>query len=253
MNDILEHPNGHEPERNIVRVGEHEQPVSLKVYQDIYHQVTGRTEQIRKRVFENLLLEFSDIEQLHHKVMQLCDVHRVVARSESVTIFHNKERKEQFTSFARFQAYNANAASPCVSLVLKYNFSIVPAGLQKPQEYSVAFRLTSRVGLIEQEEEEAPPFLRGDAYFGYVHESTAEATVEYADYVIARGFLEAFDEWVVGCKSIATSKWLNFWRRHSHWIPLAARMAVSAVLTFYCWHASTTLGSRGATPTEWAH
>ena len=130
MSQIIEHSdtgNG-----NTVRVGEAYTPVSLKVYQDIYHQVTGRTEQIRKRYNENLLLEFSEIEQLHHKVLQLCDVHRIVARNETVSVFHEKERKEQFTSFERFRAYNANTSSPTVSVVLKYNFSIIPAGIERP-------------------------------------------------------------------------------------------------------------------------
>lgn len=252
MVDIIEHSNNGQGNGDVVRVGDGEQQVSLKVYQDIYHQVTGRTEQIRKRQFDNLLLEFTDIEQLHHKVMQLCDVHRVVARNETISVFHDRERKEQFTSFARFQAYNSNSTSPCVSIVLKYNFSLIPAGIEKPQEYVVLFRLTSRVALVDQLDDEAPPFLRGGAYFGYVHESTAEVTVDYVDYVIARGFLEAFDEWVKGCKSVPQNKLLNFARRHSHWIPLIARLSIVSLLTWYCWQAVSVLAQSNATPDRWA-
>jgi hypothetical protein len=252
MTEIIEHSNSGQGDGGVVRVGDGDQQVSLKVYQDIYHQVTGRTEQIRKRQFDNLLLEYTDIEQLHHKVMQLCDVHRVVARNETISVFHDRERKEQFTSFTRFQAYNANATSPCVSVVLKYNFSLIPAGIEKPQEYVVLFRLTSRVALVDQLDDEAPPFLRGGAYFGYVHESTAEVTVDYVDYVIARGFLEAFDEWVKGCKSIPQNKLLNFGRRHSHWIPLAARLAIAALITWFCWQALAVLAQTNAPIEQWA-
>ena len=252
MTELVEHSNNGRGDGDVVCVGDGDRPVSLKVYQDIYHQVTGRTEQIRKRQFDNLLLEYTDIEQLHHKVMQLCDVHRVIAKNETVSVFHDKERKEQFTSFARFQAYNANATSPCVSVVLKYNFSLIPAGLEKPQEYVVSFRLTSRVALLDQLDDEAPPFLRGGAYFGYVHESTAEVTVDYVDYVIARGFLEAFDEWVKGCKSIPQNELLNFGRRHSHWIPLVARIAIVAMLTWFFWQAAAVLAQSKASPEQWA-
>ena len=107
MADIIEHEDNSPMEGDVVRVGEGDRPVSIKVYQDIYHQVTGRTEQIRERQFDNLLLEYTDLEQLHHKMMQLCDVHRVVARNETISVFHGRERKEQFTSFERFKAYNA--------------------------------------------------------------------------------------------------------------------------------------------------
>ena len=181
MTEIVEHPDINSEDSRIVRIGDRERPVSLKTYQDIYHQVTGRTEQIRKRYFENLLMEFSDIQQLHVKVMQLCDIHHVVAHNETISIFHDKERREQFTSFERFQAYNSSAASPTVSIVLKYNFSLILGALLKPQEYVVTVRLTSRMAMLEQLDNEAPPFLRGGGYFGYVHESTAEITVDYAD------------------------------------------------------------------------
>lgn len=252
MSELIEHGDNGPRDGDVVRVGDGDRPVSLKVYQDIYHQVTGRTEQIRKRQFENLLLEYTDIEQLHHKVMQLCDVHRVVARNESVSVFHGRERKEQFTSFERFKAYNANATSPCVSILLKYNFSIVPAGIAKPQEYVVAFRLTSRVALLDEMNDEAPPFLRGGAFFGYIHESTAELSVDYVDYVIARGFLEAFDEWVRGCRATPQNKGLNWCRRYSHWIPLAARSGMAAALTWFCSSAAGELAKLQAPPELWA-
>lgn len=251
MSELIEHPNNDGNESDVVQVGETNRPVSLKVYQDIYHQVTGRTEQIRKRQFENLLIEFGDIEQLHHKIAQLCDVHRVVAKNESMSIFHSKERKEEFTSFARLQAYNTNTASPCVSLLLKYHFSLIPGGLQKPQEYIVTVRLTSRVALLDQLMGEAPLFLRR-AYFGYSHESTAEIIVDYVDYVVARGFLEAFDEWMRGCKKVPQSKVLNIARSYSHRIPLVGRLVVIVLLVLAALRETQHLGSINAPATDWA-
>lgn len=146
MGELIEHAD---EGGNVVRVnGERgESIVPVKVYQDVYHQITGRTEEIRKRYSENILVTFDEIEQLHHKLKQICDVHNIVASNEVVTVFHEKERKEQFTSFERFRAYNANAASPTVSVVLKYNFSILLPGLTRPQEYAVTVRLASRVAL----------------------------------------------------------------------------------------------------------
>lgn len=222
-----------------------------KVYQDIYHQVTGRTEQIRKRYTENLLIDFLELEQLHHKVMQLCDVHRIAARNESISIFHEKERKEQFTSFKRFRAYNANTTSPTVSVVFKYNFSIIPAGLQRPQEYIVTLRLTSRVAVQSQMEADAPAFMRG-RLFGFMDGGAAEITIEYADYVIARGFLEAFEEWVLGCKATPKSRTLNFLRQHSHNIPKLSQLVVAAVVIFFGLQAVPMYLTPQITPAVWA-
>jgi len=245
MSEIIEHDDA--GNGRVVRVGQTHTQVSLKVYQDIYHQVTGRTEQIRKRYSDNILAEFSDLEQLHHKISQLCDVHHVVARNETISVFHDKERKELFTSFERFRAYNGNATSPSVNVVLKYNFSIVPAGLERPQEYVVTVRLTSRVAAVKQLEDEAPPFMRG-RFFRYMAGSVAEVTVDYADYVVARGFLEAFDEWISGCKATPKSKALLVLRQHSHRIPEVAQLAVAAVIVGFALEAIPTLFGTSAAP-----
>ena len=229
MGEVIEHGDaGNNP---LVNVGEENAQVSLKVYQDIYHQVTGRTEQIRKRYSDNLLVEFNEVQQLHHKIMQLCDVHKIIANNESIAVFHSKERKEQFTSFERFKAYNSSTSSPTVNVVLKYNFSIVPAGVERPQEYVVTIRLTSRVAMLTELAAEAPPFIRG-RLFGYAAGNTAEITVEYAVYVVARGFLEAFDEWVSGCQSEPNKPVLKFAQRWSHLVPKILQLGAAAGIAF---------------------
>lgn len=249
MTDIIEHTDA--GNGRFVRVGEAQSQVSLKTYQDIYHQVTGRTEQIRKRYTENLLLGFSELEQLHHKIMQLCDVHKIVARNETVSVFHEKERKEQFTSFERFRAYNANTSSPTVSVVFKYNFSIIPAEVEKPQEYIITIRLTSRVAILKQMEADAPSFMRG-RFLGFLGGGTAEVTVEYADYVIARGFLEAFDEWITGCKCTPKNPTLNFLRRQSHHIPEIAQLAIAALVMFFSLQAAPTVFNTESSSLVWS-
>lgn len=249
LSEIVEHADGGNGQP--VRIGDSNLPVSMKVYQDIYHQITGRTEQIRKRYTDNILLEMTELEQLHHKILQLCDVHDVVVRNETISVFHDKDRKEQFTSFERFRRYNANSPSPCVNVVLKYNFSIVPAGRQRPQEYVVTVRLTSRVAILRQAEEEAPPFIRGRV-IALIGDNTAEVTVDYADYVIARGFLEAFDEWIRGCKCVPKKDWLRRLQGWSHLIPQALQLGVALLIVWYALAAIPGYFASGSSPEAWA-
>lgn len=251
MSEVIEHIDAGNGDNRVVRVGDSHTPVSLKVYQDVYHQITGRTEQIRKRYSDNLLLEFGELEQLHHKIGQLCDVHHVVAANETISIFHDKERKEQFTSFERLRAYNANSTSPTVNVVLKYNFSIIPAGLPQPQEYVVTVRLTSRVALAKQMEEEAPPFMHA-RLFSYLNDNTAEITIEYADYVIARGFMEAFDEWIRGCKCAPKKPWLKHLRRWSYLVPDLLRILIILFVGYFSVQSIQQYFGEGTSPGLWA-
>ena len=233
-----------------VRVGEGSSLVPIKFYQDVYHQVTGRTEQISRKYKDNLLLELADIQQLHHKIAQLLDVHNVVASNEVITIFYEKERKEQFTSFERFKLYNANATSPCLSLVLKFNLSIIPAGLKKPQEYVVTVKLTSRVGMLKQlANDDEPGFMRG--YF-LTRTSTAEITIEYADYVVARGFMEAFDEWINGARKSYRSNVFTFLQKKSHMFPEILRLIGAIFLTSFALSAVPSLLGDSTSVQTWA-
>lgn len=83
MAEIIEQNSG--SGSGTVKIGETSAPVSIKVYEDICHQITGRTEKIRKRYTDSLLIEVSEIEQLHYKIRQLCDVHKVFASNETVS------------------------------------------------------------------------------------------------------------------------------------------------------------------------
>jgi len=69
--------------------------------------------------------------------------------------------------------------------------------------------------------------------FSFLGGSVAEITVEYADYVIARGFLEAFEEWVKGCKCTPKSALLASLRRVSHWTPTILQVVVASLVIFF--------------------
>lgn len=231
VSEIIEHSDDG---NQITQIGDGQTSpaISVKVYQDIYHQITGRTEQIKKAYDASLLIEMSEIEQLHHKILQLCDIHRIVAKNESVSVFHEQERKEQFTSFERFRSYNANSASPTINVVLKYNFSIIVADRKNPQEYVITIRLASRVALIKKLKEDAPPFIPGH-FIAAMAGDTAEISVEYADYVVARGFIEAFDEWVKGCNTENEPKTIKFLKKYSFIIPRALGPLVATSTLFF--------------------
>ena len=231
MSDIIEHNSDGKVEK-LLSVGGNGGEVSFQLYQDVYHQITGKTEQINQKFSKNLLIEFSDIEQLHLKIMQVREVLSVLACNESITIFHDNERKESFTSFERFRLYNASSTSPTTSLALKYNFSIMPGGLSQAREYSIKIRLVSRVALAAQMELDIPPFMRG-RILSLVSDNTAEITIDYSDYVVARGFLEAFNEWINGCNSTIKPKFISVLQRRSHLLHSSIPLILMALLSYF--------------------
>jgi hypothetical protein len=245
MSELIEYND----KENVIIIGNEQSPISLKVYQDIYHQITGRTEKISQRYSDNILLDFSEIEQLHYKIMQLCDVHTVIANNEIISVFHEKERKEEFTSFEIFKKYNSNATKPTISVVLRYNFSIILPDRKQPQEYIITIKLISRVTMLQAMEEDIPPFLRG-RLVGFADQHTAEVSVEYADYIVARSYLEAFDEWIEGCNSKPNNKIIDLAQAYSYFIPKALKLLMSSVLIYYCLQSVPTFLAN-TSPQDW--
>lgn len=62
---------------------------------------------------------------------------------------------------------------------------------------------------------------------------TAEINVEYTDYVVARGFIEAFDDWISGCSQNQRSKALDFFQKYSEYIPKVTKLIIVSVLLYY--------------------
>lgn len=230
MPSVIEHSDNKD-NADVVVVGSEHAPISLKLYQDMYHQITGRSEKASQKHNENLRLEFSDIEQLHHKIMQICDVHEVIASNELITVFHEKERKEQFTSFERFKLYNSNTTQHTVSVVVKYNFSIVLSGLNKPQEYVITIRLNSKLAVLNSLEQEVPAFMRGK-FFNVVGFNAAEISVEYIDFIVARSFMQAFKEWVDGCNHKENNKFLDCLKSYSHTFHISLKIIMAFAFSY---------------------
>ena len=67
--------NGSDSESNIICFEDGRPPLSIKDYQNIYHQIASRTENIEKLYSENYTLSFGDVEHLHHKIKQVIDIH----------------------------------------------------------------------------------------------------------------------------------------------------------------------------------
>jgi len=209
--------NGSDSESNIICFEDGRPPLSIKDYQNIYHQITSRTENIEKLYSENYTLSFGDVEHLHHKIKQVIDIHHVVAMTESITVFFLKDRKEQYSSFERFSLYNPNLVSPVVNILLEYNISLVVPCTCKPQTYKITVNIGSRVGLLKKLEEDDPdmPWFIRSRIFG----PTIKAHIDYVDYVVARTFLDGIDEWVSGCKKNIISNYIKIFKKCSDIVP----------------------------------
>ena len=207
-----------------------EAKISLQVLQGIYHELTGKTEDVSKSFDHAFKVQLGDFEQLNHRVTQCCEQYHIKAMNCSVKTFYINDTQDTFSSFERFTAFNAGSTSAIESVLVTYNFLIVVPKVEKPQSYSLSVRLASRCA-VESQMRESMPF-RMPKIFRTMGGRTGVVNVKYIDYSVARSLLNTVELWFDSLECTETS---TFWKaitKRSHFIPLFTRYFAGTLIAF---------------------
>ncbi|MEQ1486253.1 hypothetical protein [Methyloglobulus sp.] len=222
-------PNGN---GDVAVIGEgtpNRKEVSLQVLQDIYHELTGKNEEVSKSYDSSFQIEHSDFEQLNHRITQTCEQYQISSTNCSVKIYYINDTQETFSSFEKFSQFNSGSTSCVESVLLTYNFLILLPRINQPQSYTLTVRVASRI-TIENKMKEDVVFL--PKIFRMMRGRVGVVTVKYIDYAVARNILNVVDEWFNTLRSVKISPTLDFIRKRSSYLPLIARYTAVGVITF---------------------
>lgn len=202
--------------------------VSIQVLQNVYHELTAKTEDVSKAYDEPFQLELKDLEQLDHRVNQCCEQYHLASSNCSVKVFYTSDTQETFSSFAKFRLFNAGSTSSVESVLLTYNFLIILPKLKKPQAYTLSIRIASPIAIQERLRDGSIHF-RMPKIFRAMGTRTAMVTVKYIDYVVARTLLDTFDQWFKTAERAAIPAWWMWICRRSHLLPIIGRYLTFSV------------------------
>lgn len=168
--------------------------VSMKAVQQIYAEITGRTESLDRAYKCNHAISFEDLCQLDTKITQLYEQYNIVSRNCSVTLFHLDDQKQTFSSFERFKFFDRTTLSPVENVRLEYDFLIVLPQMRKPQSYRIEINIHSRAAMVKRANGDVGA--RNIMFFEFFSMNTAHVSIEYIDYTVARNFQGAIDGWL---------------------------------------------------------
>jgi hypothetical protein len=169
------------------------QVVSMKAVQQIYSEITGRTESLERTYKNHHSIGFDDLCQLDAKITQLQEQYNIVSKNCSVTLFHLDDQKQTFSSFERFKLFDRTTLSPVENVRLEYNFLIVLPQMRKPQSYEVEINVHSRAAMVKRANGDVG--MRNTMFYEFFSPNTAHLEIEYVDYTVARNFQGAIDGW----------------------------------------------------------
>lgn len=190
----------------------------MQVYQAIYNDITGKTENITDEYSKNFRVSIEDLIQLKHKVSQFCEQYNVEGQNHNITIYHIKATKERFSSFERFSAYNSSNTSPIERIVIELNILIVLPKVRKPQPYKVRIALTSGLAMLAKHEKDFPKNVPVNMIIKAIQAESAEVEIEYIDYIVARSISDLIREWIESLPQTESSQKILKLQNNSHYV-----------------------------------
>lgn len=214
--------------------------ISMQLYQDLYNQITGKTEEIKQFSKKSIKAKLEDIRQFDIKIQQILEQYKIVSFNSSFSVIYDKNQKETHSSIEKFMCLNNSISNCTESVFVRYNFAIILPQTSRAQSYTISVKLNNRITsqkkLIEELPNGIPP-----AVVNMFTSKTCEINISYVDYVVARTIISVFDEWVSSLDESKENSFLNFARKNSHFIPPLFKYTTLLMSVFLVAHLMPTL------------
>jgi hypothetical protein len=187
---------------------------TFQQFQTFYHKITGKKEQLRKIYNEPYQIDFKDLEDLHHRIIQAAETYHIETRVESVTSVYDDNSSKIYSSFERFKSQADVGNTALKSVSIEYNIAIRTTQSNDFNSYKIKIDIISGVAVFSDVQKEIPKiFWKG---FGYI---TGKANVEYVDYAIAQNFINVINVWFESRTQASKNKVIDWVQYKSHYIP----------------------------------
>lgn len=209
------------------------QIVSMKAVQQIYSEITGRTESLERTYKINHTIGFDDLCQLNAKVTQLQEQYNIVSKNCSLTLYHVDDQKQTFSSFERFKLFDRTTLSPVENVRIEYNFLIVLPQMRKPQSYELEINIHSRAAMLKRAD--ADVGMRSVMFYEFLSPATAHLEIKYVDYTVARNFQGAIDGWFKALPEQESGWLVGALKKMSGYYVFGFRMILTTAFLITCY------------------
>jgi len=199
--------------------------VNWQKFQEFWKSVTVRPETITKSFNKPYQYEFSDIEDIHHRIIEVSKTYEVKSLACSFTAYYRDQKsKRTFNSFETFEAGVRGGTSPTKTITLEYNFIIQHPQTKNCGSYKITIDLVSK--LAGDDFAVFPKFMRGFSNItGYIK-------VEHVDYVVAQNFVNVVKDWFDTRRTARENKFIKFLQNYSEYIPALCVSLVTIIFTY---------------------
>ncbi|GAB6190752.1 hypothetical protein [Desulfocastanea catecholica] len=189
--------------------------ISFQLVQDVYARIKKKKESKEKRYVKHFILKQNDLEQLFSKMNQLFEQYNIIAREDSVTVYHQDDQFETFSSIQRFSLYNSSNTIPIKSVEIEYNYLMRLPTSNEEKSYTVKVHIFSSLCKYEEyKKEDIPNEVRSS-----ILSTSGYLKIEYVDYVVANTILNVVDGWFESLEEVTVAKRIKTIQKYSKWMP----------------------------------
>lgn len=199
-------------------------PISFQVLQSIYHELTGKSEELSQFYDEPYIFTHNDFEQLNHRINQTCEQYNIRANNTNIKVYYTNDTNETFSSFDRFKIFNSGCTNAVESVLITYNFLVILPKTNLAQSYTISIRAASRISIEKKMRSDVP--FNIPKILRIMGGRTGVVNIKYIDYAVARNLRSVVDDWFKTLHKSKTSSVFNFIRNKSNYFPLILRYSV---------------------------
>lgn len=234
MNDIV-NIAGEGDDNEPIRIGDDSahKSISFQLAQDFYNEITGKSERLTEKIQSSFVLTLSDIEQLHHRLVQSTEQYNIASENAAFSIKYVGDSGERFSSLERLKLHAGHKGRAIEEIDIVYNLLLVLPKTRRPQEYKISISLISRVAKIEGMRDEFDAFSFPVPLFQFERLKTGEATIDFVDITVANAIMATIKSWADGLPTSQTSHILKVLRSKSRHAPAILKYGFLALVAFY--------------------
>ena len=179
------------------------------------------------------MLTLSDIEQLHHRLVQSREQYNVASENVAFSVKYVGDSSERYSSLERLKLHAGHKGRAIEQIDLVYNLLLVLPKTRRPQEYKISISLVSRVAKIEEMRDEFDPFPFPFPLFQFERLKTGEAKIDFVDITVANANMSTIKTWADGLPTSQTPHMIKVLRAKSRYAPAILKYGFLALVAFY--------------------
>lgn len=193
-------------------ISDEQSSISIQVYQDIYNEITGKSEKIRRLFTSSHIARFEDFQQLHFRFEQFVKQYDCIVSNCSISISYSNQATERFSSFEKFERTGLNRSHSIEQVEITYDLLLRVPQSKEARPYRVEIGLRSELGIIDSFQKHDVSDAEVRLFHSFAR-GTARLEITYVDITVARSLESQVVDWYESLKKSKERPFRGFSRK----------------------------------------